>query len=177
MLCERCQKKEATVYLTQIINNQKTTLNLCEDCARDPQILGLPSFDFHKLLSGFLGQPLMVNPENETEFPHNQSLTCPNCGLTESMFSQKGLLGCSKCFEVFQDNLEGVFRKIYGTAKHTGKVPQRTGGIVRLQHELSQLKHKMKVAIAKEAFEEAAKLRDQIKVLEQKLNEEGEVNA
>ncbi|MCQ2560241.1 MAG: hypothetical protein MJ157_05990, partial [Clostridia bacterium] len=154
MLCERCQKKEATVYLTQIINNQKTTLNLCEDCAKDPQVLGLPSFDFHKLLSGFLGQPLAANAENEIAVSEESGLTCPNCGLTESLFSQKGLLGCSQCFEVFQDHLEGVFRKIYGTAKHTGKVPQRTGGVVRLQHELSQLKHKMKVAIAKEAFEQ-----------------------
>ena len=33
MLCQNCKEHEATVHLTQIINNEKTNLSLCKDCA------------------------------------------------------------------------------------------------------------------------------------------------
>ena len=33
MLCQDCKKREAQVHLTQIINNEKTSLNLCKQRA------------------------------------------------------------------------------------------------------------------------------------------------
>ena len=32
MLCPECNKREATIHLTQIVNNQKVTVSLCK-CA------------------------------------------------------------------------------------------------------------------------------------------------
>lgn len=33
MLCEDCKKREANVRITQIVNNEKSTLLLCNECA------------------------------------------------------------------------------------------------------------------------------------------------
>jgi protein-arginine kinase activator protein McsA len=33
MLCQDCNKNEATIHLTQIVNNEKVVLNLCKACA------------------------------------------------------------------------------------------------------------------------------------------------
>ena len=35
MICDVCQDKHATVYLTQIVDGQMQKVNLCEDCAKD----------------------------------------------------------------------------------------------------------------------------------------------
>jgi len=35
MLCQKCQKRVANVQMTQIINNNKTVIYLCEQCARE----------------------------------------------------------------------------------------------------------------------------------------------
>ena len=64
MMCEECQMKPATVHITKIINNEKTQMHLCEECAKQKHIsfsTGLGAFGFDdagfsvgKLLSSFL---------------------------------------------------------------------------------------------------------------------------
>ncbi len=34
MLCQECRRRPATVKITTILENQKTELHLCEECAR-----------------------------------------------------------------------------------------------------------------------------------------------
>lgn len=179
MQCEHCKKKVATVHMTQIINNQKKTINLCEDCAKEIQLVGfMPSFDLHKLLAGFLNPNNFKNMENSSgeniqeDIPEGR--ICPNCGLSEKKFMKQGLLGCSQCYKIFEDNLEGVFRRVHGNSVHVGKIPKRTGGRIKLIHELNQLKVQLKELVQKEEFEMAAEIRDKIKILEKSLAEEGE---
>ena len=64
MLCEECQKREATVHYTKVVNNQKTEYHLCEQCAREKGELDFswgfePGFSIHNLLAGLLD---MSNP-------------------------------------------------------------------------------------------------------------------
>ncbi len=33
--CEQCHEREAVIHLTQIVNEQVTTLHLCERCAAE----------------------------------------------------------------------------------------------------------------------------------------------
>ena len=35
MSCEQCREREAVIHLTQIVNEQVTTLHLCERCAAE----------------------------------------------------------------------------------------------------------------------------------------------
>ena len=34
MICQFCNKKEATVHYTEVINNKVSKIHLCEDCAK-----------------------------------------------------------------------------------------------------------------------------------------------
>ena len=44
MLCAKCQKEEATVHLTTVVDGENVeTINLCKDCA--PGITGMRSLD------------------------------------------------------------------------------------------------------------------------------------
>jgi len=35
MSCDQCREREAVIHLTQIVNEQVTTLHLCERCAAE----------------------------------------------------------------------------------------------------------------------------------------------
>jgi protein arginine kinase activator len=81
-----------------------------------------------------------------------------------------GLMGCANCYDLFKDHLDPLLRRVHGSIAHTGKVPKRTGGRVRVRKEIEELRSKLQEAIKREAYEEAAKLRDEIKEKEEKLN-------
>ena len=52
MLCDVCGKKEATVHLTEIINNNVTKLHICEDCAKEKGAEMEDHFGLSDLLAG-----------------------------------------------------------------------------------------------------------------------------
>ena len=98
MQCDICHKNEATVHLTEIIDNQITELHLCEECARNKGAQMEQHFGLADLLAGLadLGQSFEVVGKTE--------LKCPNCGLTYQDFRRVGRLGCSECYQAFKDS-------------------------------------------------------------------------
>ncbi|NLY53980.1 MAG: hypothetical protein GX060_05085 [Firmicutes bacterium] len=169
MLCEECQKRPATVHYTKVVNNKKTEYHLCEQCARDKGELDLsfgfdPGFSIHNLLAGLLD---MAQPQPEKVT--SSSNKCPNCGLSYAQFSQNGRLGCGDCYAAFKSQLEPLLRRIQGTSVHSGKVPERQGGALRLERQISKLSRELEQAVEREEYEQAAKLRDQIRALRRRL--------
>ena len=84
-------------------------------------------------------------------------------------FRPAGRLGCSRCYEVFEDRLEPLLRRIHGSDTHVGKAPAGTGERARIRRQLETLKRQLSKVVAEEAYEEAAELRDKIKEFEAKL--------
>lgn len=163
MLCQECGEKPATVHLTRITNGKKTELHLCESCAREKGELGFePAFALQHLLAGLLNQEA---PAAKTE----TVLQCSVCGMTYTDFVRKGRLGCSHCYTEFNGRMEPLLRRIHGSNIHTGKLPQRGGRLAKLQREVLLLRSELSQAVTQEAFEEAARLRDRIRELEQIL--------
>ena len=52
MLCERCHKNPATVHVTKVLNDKKTEVHLCEQCAKYSE--DVPSFDPSFSINHFL---------------------------------------------------------------------------------------------------------------------------
>ncbi len=167
ILCDKCKQRPATVHFTEIVNNNKRQLNLCEVCAKEEQLIGSfgasPQPNLHNFLVGLFA-PGGVEAAQ---------LHCPECGLTHRKFASNGLLGCGHCYQEFEDRIEPMVRRIQGTGVHTGKVPARSHGRYRLVREIDQLKKTLREAVAREEFERAAELRDQIRELERKLERGG----
>lgn len=169
MICQRCQERPATIHLTKVINYEKTELHLCEVCAKTAGgELGItiePNFTFQNLIAGLLEGELNLyqHPSNVPE------IYCQSCGLTLSDFRNHGLLGCGDCYKYFQNNLEPLFKRVHGGVSHTGKVPRRTGGKVRVKKEIDQLKIDLQLAINNEEYEKAAVIRDEIRRLQHEL--------
>jgi protein arginine kinase activator len=164
MLCNVCGKNPATVHLTEIIDSQMNELHLCEECARQKSAQMEQQFGLSDLLAG-LADFEKTSPK-EVEMP---ALKCPHCGLTYVDFKKIGRLGCGQCYSAFKKQLGPLLKRIHGSNQHIGKVPDKTAVPVQPKKpELEELKAKLQNAVEKEAFEDAARLRDQIKELEKK---------
>jgi protein arginine kinase activator len=173
MLCEQCQKREATVHYTKVVNDQKTEYHLCEQCAREKGELDFtlgfePGFSIHNLLAGLLDMGSAGRPVEKKTTGVSQ---CPKCGLNYTQFSQTGRLGCGECYTAFERQLEPLLRRIQGTSTHTGKVPGRQGGTLKLEREIGRLARELETAVEREEFERAAELRDKLKELRRQLAE------
>lgn len=170
LLCEDCHKKPATVHVTRIVNDQKTETHLCADCARKRGEVGIapePSFTFHNILAGLFDPETGTAPRGATQ---SGLVRCSNCGLSLHDFRRLGQLGCSHCYEQFHMELQPLLRRIHRSVEHTGKVPEGVGEPkLRLQREIDQLKEKLNEAVRQEAYEEAARLRDEIRELQKEL--------
>lgn len=165
MKCQLCGKS-ATVHLTEIINDQMTELHLCEECAKDKGIAGLGQpFGLQDLLAGLVDFGAAA-PTTDTK----TALICPNCKMRYEDFRKSGRLGCSQCYEIFKENLSPLLKKVHGAVQHIGKGPSIDGDGFDAKKQLQELHLKLQTAIQSEAFEEAARLRDEIKQLEKEIN-------
>ena len=162
MLCEVCKQNQATVHLTEIVNEQMSELHLCEACANQKGAQVESHFGLADLLSGLAEFGKTQEPEEVS------TKACPSCGMTYDDFRKVGRLGCAECYPTFKRSLGSLLKRIHGSPIHVGKSPVRLIKPAKIaKSELLELKRKLERAIEEEAFEEAAKLRDQIRRLEQ----------
>jgi len=173
MVCDICKKKSANIHFTQIINTEITELHLCESCAKKKGMSGWSSLG-HSFSLPSLVLPKLLEGLTELEIPEKET-KCEVCGLTFSELARAGRLGCSQCYKTFRQNILPILKQIHGRVEHTGKVPlQYTRRLVRmrLKNRISILQRKLKEAVAKEEYERAAKIRDQIRSLEKDMDKE-----
>lgn len=161
MLCDVCHKNIATVHLTEIVNDKMVEMHICQKCAATKAEELKEQLSISDLLGGLVEVGL---PAKE-----KVSLKCPTCGMKYEEFRKKGRFGCQNCYVTFKPHLLPFLKKIHGATRHIGKVPLALQGEVSLRQNIKELKEKLEQAIAKEAYEEAAALRDEIKKLEGKL--------
>ena len=88
-------------------------------------------------------------------------------------FSRSGKIGCNVCYGVFHEQLEPILRRVHGTNCHTGKVPVKAGNAVRLRMKVKSLRQDLERSVQCEDYENAAKIRDNIRLLEKELHFEG----
>ena len=81
-------------------------------------------------------------------------------------FKAVGRLGCPQDYQVFRQALEPLLAKIHRSTRHAGKTPAHAAANSARQLELMQLRQQLRQAVETEAFEEAARLRDQIRLKE-----------
>lgn len=171
MLCDICNKNQATVHLTEIINDQMSELHLCEECASKKSMQMEQQFGLADLLAG------LVDFEKPNQEKESMTIKCKNCGLTYADFRKIGRLGCSECYSAFKKYLVPLIKKIHGSIVHFGKSPvSKQAKILKKKIDVQDLRLKLQQAIEREAFEEAAKIRDQIKELEKKQQDKSQEN-
>ncbi|MBE7493917.1 MAG: excinuclease ABC subunit B [Verrucomicrobiaceae bacterium] len=112
MKCDVCEA-EATVFLTQIINGQMTTVNLCEACSKAKGVTEVTGFGLAEAFVGAAPRAMETAPD----------LACPSCGFTAAQLKKIGRMGCPECYDTFREGLEGLLRGMHKGTRHVGKRP------------------------------------------------------
>jgi protein arginine kinase activator len=156
MKCQKCNKA-ATMHITDVIaEEQFEEHHLCEDCAQK-YLYEPPKKGAGKLAEG----------EEADEIGALNQRECPHCGVKFVEFRNSGRLGCPHDYDEFRDELLPLLENIHGETRHVGKTPRRLPQSRQAQSEMIQLRKQLQQAVAREAYEEAAQLRDQIRRLEE----------
>ena len=187
MLCQNCGKNEANIRYTQIINGVKKEINLCSECAK---ALGMEDLEMPINFNSFLGD--FFNDYAETGLLQtfkNNEIKCTKCGMTYSDFINSGVFGCSECYDVFSGPIESLLKNLHGTAKHVGRLPKvkasnvennkfdidieknkvsnkETTKEVKEDDKKKKLEKELESAIKEERYEDAAKIRDELKEMD-----------
>jgi len=165
MQCDICNKKKATVHLTEIIDDQMSEMHLCEECARKKSVQMEQQFGLADLLAGLADFGKSTKEDKETQ----ESAKCKNCGMSYDEFRKFGRLGCSQCYESFKMHLGTLLKKVHGSNHHLGKTPTKIPlSEKKMIENLQELKIQLAQAIQVEDFEKAAEIRDKIRDMENK---------
>jgi protein arginine kinase activator len=160
MKCQKCTKA-ATLHITEVLSDdQFEELHLCEDCAQ--KYLYEPQQAAAGKKGGDIGH---VEETDETSRLNQRE--CPICGIKFVEFRNSGRLGCPHDYQEFREELAPLLENIHGETRHVGKTPRRLPQSKQTQSELIQLRKQLQQAVTKEAYEEAARLRDRIRQLEE----------
>jgi len=162
MICQKCGKREATRH--ESVRTPEGTwseVHLCDQCAEKSEVTMLtPASLVQALIEGAaqLSAPRTAGAARP----------CPKCGITYAEFRARGRLGCPHDYEAFLPDLLPLLERIHhGGAQHVGKSPASTDGRSDSERELIELRRSLTESIQREQYEEAARIRDRIRSLEE----------
>jgi protein arginine kinase activator len=159
MMCDNCKERDAVITLTRTEGEGPTVTHLCEKCAAERGI------ETHTTAPKTAN--LLLAMQKQLPMIATHAGRCTFCSATLRDFRATGRLGCARCYTTFESDLRDLLRRVHGNSRHAGK---RYEPPASLQEQgvtvLTELRERLRRAIESEQFELAAKLRDQIKVIE-----------
>jgi protein arginine kinase activator len=173
--CQLCSKRPATAHLTELDSHsgERQELHICSTCI---QRLDLKLENGPPPISVILGmQPddassgkLKVITSLSVPTLLKSDVRCPHCGLAFSEFGSGKLFGCAHDYTAFGDKIEILLRNYHGTTRHVGRLPGSEPATPEdpITARRVCLDAALHDAVVSENYESAAKLRDEIKRLD-----------
>ncbi|MBI2805219.1 MAG: UvrB/UvrC motif-containing protein [Planctomycetes bacterium] len=156
MKCQTCDET-ATVHMTEIVNGKKREKHYCQDCARKQQLLKQQDLNLTAILQSVIGQNVGEATKELAQ------LTCPTCGIKYMEFKAAGRCGCPDDYVAFREPLMPLLERIHRGRRHVGKIPVHALQHAAAQTVLLDLRQQLRNAVEREAYEDAARLRDLIR--------------
>ena len=163
-ICDQCRQKPATVHYMETKNGVKSEVYLCPECAAKYGIGTAGGFFGEDLFGSF---PLFAAAQSH---PKEEDGVCPQCKTDLSRIRRDGAFGCPACYDAFAGKID--MTPFVGEGYRGGRlfagspVPEAKAEEPVKEDPVAALKAKLKEALAKENYEEAAVLRDQIRARE-----------
>ncbi len=160
MLCEKCGKNHATTHIRSVVNGVVSEKNLCGYCAASEGYNNIGGNSLSQMLASMLGD---VGVSDNSAKLHR----CSCCGATFSDIAESGKVGCPQCYQTFYDELLPYLKRVHGSIRHTGKIPNRAPlAVTQTKDTVETLRMQLNRLVREEKYEEAAVIRDKIKKLE-----------
>lgn len=158
--CQRCGSRPATIHVTEVQPaGQHHEAHLCSACCAEAgwttEAAPPPVAD---LLAGkpAAGDETPADPADDPP--------CPQCGLRLSEYQQVNLFGCRHDYIAFHDEVLELAKRWHGADRHVGRRP---GDVAPEAADAARadLEVRLAAAVSGERYEEAARLRDELRRL------------
>lgn len=166
MLCQKCQTNVATIRYAEVVDGHVTDQHLCPQCVDAIERGCTSGFELADVTPpGRKTVVLRVAGENE----RNQQ-ACGVCGTPLTAILQHAAVGCPSCYQNFREQIAPMLQQAHRYTMHKGKAARALGVRDRLRSDLHSKRALLRSVVKAENYEEAARLRDEIKRLESGLN-------
>ncbi len=166
-VCQHCHKNPATIH--EYIVSEKKENHYCEECySKLNEEKFTPMIHLELIQKLFFGEP-------EKEKKRKKDKTCETCGMRLSEFRKVMQFGCEDCYKAFWAEIKPILENIHDAKKHVGTAPSPEQKSLEspgaLRREKEKLEKQLQICIKEERYEDAAKIRDKLKQLENKKEE------
>ena len=169
MKCDICGNNRAVIHIQQVAGNEEINISVCEKCAREKGLT------IHNSELNINVKNLIKNIAELKKAVQEKDLVqmCYVCGKTLEEIKKRGKAGCPECYKKFNKYITSFLKTKAGSADYKGKYPFKINIFCRKMKKIDNLHLLLNNAIKNEAFEEAAYLRDKIKLMEKQLYKDG----
>ncbi len=145
--CDVCGKNKAEYIVVAYIRGEEKEFVVCRECL---VVVGMREQLNEQSSSSAL-------PDDLDESRH-----CPVCGWTLGDFIRTGDLGCMFCYQTFRKEVEAILEEAEGVALVPGKKSEEAR-----RSRIEFLRRQLEKAIEAERFEDAARIRDMLRRIEE----------
>jgi len=167
MICQRCHRSEAVIRYAEVVDGRVSHLMLCAACHAELVQGGSAGFE----IAGKAPLRRARSLRSLSEDPGAALDACPGCGMEWHEILDRNRVGCARCYDHFASRLRTVLRDMHVGARHIGKRPRFDDSRERFRAELQTKRSLLRSALDTEDYEEAARLRDGIRELEEALGD------
>ncbi|TVQ24030.1 MAG: hypothetical protein EA383_12690 [Spirochaetaceae bacterium] len=168
--CEQCGSAEAVIQVSVAAGTSRNDFSLCEVCAEK---LGIHSNQQHTPVLNDLYQSILRG-SNRLRRRLDES-RCRQCGTRFGDIRRSGTAGCASCYASFSSGIRDLLEITRSDLNYGGRLPQRVDALRRIFVTREQLRQRLEEAVAQEDYEHAAKLREDMRRLENGSSEQNDV--
>lgn len=165
MLCQKCHKNLASVRYAEVVDGEVTEQQLCADCMAVYENDAAAGFE----LSAAAPAVRRPSAEHVVRDVVRSERKCADCGRLLNAILEEGRAGCPACYTQFAESLSVPLTERHRSLRHKGKIVQGDDARAQLRAGLQNKRNLLRSVLRAENYEEAARLRDEIRDLEQGL--------
>ena len=165
MICPKCNNRLATIRYAEVVDGVVTERFLCPECLAKMQQDSAAGFN----ISAAAPAADKPSASDIAEDAMRTQRTCPGCNTLLSDIIDTGRVGCARCYETFAVEIDDRLEALHHAVHHKGKALRVDDAKSRLMADLQTKRGLLRSVLRAEKYEEAARLRDEIKQLETAL--------
>jgi protein arginine kinase activator len=171
MLCGLCGKEDASVFVHQLDGGRGVELRLCSSCAEE-QGLGGGEPGQSEIIQNLARKLHPADAPSAGTEPFLRDGNCPMCGASLKELVAKSVLGCIHCGVLFAaellaaKNMDGGPAPAAQRLRYRGRLSRASTRFQEERRALASLEMQLDHAVAREDYEDAARLRDLMRGLE-----------
>lgn len=168
MLCQKCQTNVATIRYAEVVDGRVTEQHVCAACVAVLEKGVSSGFELSEV-GPRARRPAPESAAVAARSDDSDQQACGVCGMPLAGILATQHVGCPSCYDNFPSEIGPMLQAVHRFSAHKGKSAHTVTVREQLRSALHAKRGLLRSVLREENYEEAARLRDEIKRLESGL--------